>query len=66
MHVAHRRPDGTFEYGGELYRLEDREHDRFVVRRLRDAKVVGGATEVDVVLAIARLLDGPRGIMPLQ
>jgi hypothetical protein len=83
MHAAHRRPDGTFECKGDVYRLEDRGQDRFVVRRLRNGEVVGGlrfvsgrhemqteldgsATEVDVVRAIARLLDLPTDIVPLQ
>jgi hypothetical protein len=83
MYVAHRRPDGTFEYCGEVYRLEDGGRDRFVVRKLRNAEVVGGlhfvsgrsdmqteldgpATEVDVVRAIARSLELPGDIVPLQ
>jgi len=80
MHAARRRPDGTFEVGNEIYRLEDRERDSFDVRRVRDAEVVGrlrfvngGETEVDgpaidvdVVRAITRLLDGARGLLPLQ
>ena len=80
---ARRRPDGAFEYGNELYRLEDRERDTFAVRRVRDGEVMGrlrfvdgrsdAETEVegpvieaDVVRAIARLLDEPRGLLPLQ
>jgi len=79
MHVA-RRADGTFEVGHEIYRLEDWERDTFSVRRVRDGEIVGrlrfvnGAeTEVDgagiepdVVRAITRLLDGARGLLPLQ
>jgi hypothetical protein len=42
MHLARQRPDGRFEYQGELYRLEDRESDHFAVRRVRDDTIVGG------------------------
>jgi hypothetical protein len=82
MRRARRLPDGTFEFDGELYRLEDDRPERFVVRRLRNAEVVGALrfvggkhranVEVEGVAAsppaaaIARLLDGALGIVPLQ
>lgn len=83
MHEAARRPDGTFAYKGEIYRLEDAERDHFVVRRLGDTRIVGGlrfatggrhaqieidqgSAEREPVAAIARLLDGIRGVLPLQ
>ena len=82
MRAAHRRADGTFEYGGEIYRL-DTEGDQFAVRRLSDSKVVGAlrfaddrhhahieaddpTTEAGAIAAIARLLDDVRGVVPLQ
>jgi hypothetical protein len=83
MRSAHRRPDGTFEYRGEIYRLEELPSDRFVVRRVRDGEVVGalrladgrpephveveqGAVETGTLRAIAQLLDGSVGLVPLQ
>jgi hypothetical protein len=81
MHHARQKADGSFEYEGELYRIEDRERDHFVVRRLRDNAIVGGLrfasdvhdarTEVDgpsadAVRAIGRLLDRTLGLLPLQ
>jgi len=83
MERAHRRPDGTFEFGGDIYRLEDGQPDHFVVRRLKDAKKVGVLKLIDdrhhaqvevedetpepgAARAIARLLDGGAGIVPLQ
>jgi hypothetical protein len=47
MRAAHRRADGTYEYGGEIYRLEDTEGDHFAVRRLSDSKVVGALRFAD-------------------
>jgi hypothetical protein len=41
MQTARRRPDGTFVYGDEIYRLEDVAPDHFAVRRVSDDKVVG-------------------------
>jgi hypothetical protein len=42
MRLARQKADGSFEYDGELYRLEDRERDHFAVRRIRDDAIVGG------------------------
>ena len=47
MRAAHRRADGTFEYAGAIYRLEDTEGDHFAVRRLSDSKVVGALRFAD-------------------
>jgi hypothetical protein len=41
MRAARRNPDGTFDYRGERYWLEDRGRDHFAVRRLGDAAIVG-------------------------
>jgi len=82
MQAAQARPDGSFEYGDEIYRIEDRERDHFAVRRMRDAKIMGelrfdghryeARAEGDlrealqVIEAIGRLLQGERGLLPLQ
>ncbi|HEX9295843.1 MAG TPA: hypothetical protein VF881_08405 [Polyangiaceae bacterium] len=42
MRAARRNPDGTFDYRGERYRVEDRGRDHFAIRRLGDAAIVGG------------------------
>jgi hypothetical protein len=59
MHLARQRPDGRFEYGGELYRLEDREHDHFAVRRVRDDAIVGGLRFVSGKHDAHIEVDGP-------
>jgi hypothetical protein len=83
MHVARRRPDGTFSYGERIYRLEEREPDHFDVRRTSDGGVIGHlhflgancetraegelrAGEEGVLSAIRSLLEGARGLLPLQ
>ncbi len=83
MRAARRNPDGTFDYAGRCYRLEERGRDHFAVLRVGDAEIVGGlrfssrrydaeveldgpADEVDAVRAIAHVLDGGRGLLPLQ
>jgi hypothetical protein len=83
MHVARRRPDGTFSYGERTYRLEERETDHFAVLRTSDGEVVGHlhflgnqgearaegelqAGEEGVLQAIGSLLEGTRGLLPLQ
>jgi hypothetical protein len=84
MHVARRKPDGTFTYGERIYRLEEREPDHFAVLRASDGEVLGhlqfllgGKSEArvegtlrsgeeGVLQAIRSLLEGARGILPLQ
>ena len=83
MHVARRRPDGTFSFGERIYRLEEREPDHFAVLCANDGQVIGhlhflglkGETLVDgelrageegVLQAIRSLLEGSRGLLPLQ
>ena len=74
-------PDGTVEVQGEAYRLVEVARSRFRLERVRDGSALGevdvasrDAAEgrpVDpahaaVVQAVAELLDGPRGLLPLQ
>jgi hypothetical protein len=83
MHVARRRPDGTFSYGDRIYRLEECEPDHFDVRRTNDGAIIGHlrflgtkgemraegelrAGEEGALSAIRSLLEGARGILPLQ
>jgi hypothetical protein len=59
MHVARRRPDGSFTFGEEVYRLEDREPDHFAVRRLSDDKVVGSLHFLGDRCEARTEIDGP-------
>jgi hypothetical protein len=59
MHLAYRRADGTFEYDGDLYRIEDRQRDHFAVCRIRDDKVVGGLRFASDSHEAETEVDGP-------
>lgn len=78
MHAVTRKPDGSFRYREQDYKLRQ-EFDHFDVVRLSDKATVGGfllrgatveldkaSSEPNVVRAIAELLSQPRGILPLQ
>jgi hypothetical protein len=73
-----RKPDGTFHCADQDYRLHQ-DDDHFDVVRVSDGSKMGGfswrghAAELDgdahdpsIVRAIAELMSGPRGLVPLQ
>jgi hypothetical protein len=59
MSVAHRRPDGSFEYRGELYRLDERGADHFEICRIRDRAIVGVIRLTNEGHAAHARVDGP-------
>ena len=80
MH-ARMKPDGTVEVGDEAYRMVEVSHAHFRLERVRDGETLGELTvpvegqpetkpkdeaSGPILQAVAKLLAGPRGLLPLQ
>jgi hypothetical protein len=74
----HQNPDGSISIKDERYRINDRIDGQFDIIRERDGLHVGafrllpgGDVEAEgehreIALAVAKLMAGPRGPVPLQ